>query len=93
MVRNKKIDSLQTNWVAGWATHLQSLRLRKSITSRFTHHNIRVWKMFVSYINKNNITAKMRIRELNKADLISSNLKVTYVDTWKPPKHCETVNP
>jgi len=64
MVRNKRIDSLQTNWVAAWATHLQSLRLRKSFTSKFTHHNIPAWKMLVSYINKNNITAKMRIRNL-----------------------------
>jgi hypothetical protein len=81
MVRNKKIDSLQKNWVAGWATHLQSLRLRKSFTPKFTHHNITAWKMLVSYINKNNITAKMKIRELNKTNLISSNLKVTHVDT------------
>ena len=57
MVRNKRIYSLQTNWVGVWVTHLQSMRPRKSFTSKFTHHNITAWKILVSYIN-NNITAK-----------------------------------
>ena len=34
----------------------------------------------------------MRIWDLNKIDLTSSDLKVTRVDTCKRPQRCETVN-